>query len=183
MSKRINHDDMLQRVAAAREGWQVPGAYLVQAHDDAMDLNRIADELVAERDKLRKRAEAAESQAAMLRGQLEIEGIVTNSNAEKAYAAIARAEAAEAERDAAKQWQTQVPWSNLRMVLDAAFQFAEGNGELWADCEQVQTWVDDHEIGDESCATIHPETWQSVTAKLGQTIIRPEFPVDPADYE
>jgi hypothetical protein len=85
--------------------------------------------------------------------------------------------------EGAEQWQTKVPWPALRMVLDAAYQFAEGNAELWADCEHVQAWVDDHEIGDESCATIHPETWESVTAKLGQTIIRPEFPVDPADYE
>ncbi len=66
VSERISHDDMLQRVAAAREGWQVPGAYLVQAHDDAMSLNRIADELVAERDQLRKRAEAAEAALAKL---------------------------------------------------------------------------------------------------------------------
>ena len=85
--------------------------------------------------------------------------------------------------EAAEQWQTQVPWSALRSVLDAAFQFAQGNGELWADCEKVEAWAEVHEIGDESCATIHPETWQSVTAKLGQTIVRPEFPVDPVDYE
>ena len=62
--------------------------------------------------------------------------------------------------EAVEQWRTEVPWPALRMVLDAAFQFAQGNDELWADCEQVQTWADDHEIGDESCVTIHPETWQ-----------------------
>ena len=64
--------------------------------------------------------------------------------------------------EAAEQWQAEVPWAALRMVLDAAFQFAEGNAELWADCEQVEAWVEDHEIGDESCATIHPETWGTV---------------------
>jgi hypothetical protein len=72
---------------------------------------------------------------------------------------FARTCKAESRADEAEQWQTQVPWSALRMVLDAAYQFAEGNAELWADCEQVQTWVDEYEIGDESCATIHPETW------------------------
>ncbi len=68
MNERISHDDMLRRVAVAREGWQVPGAYLVQAHDDAMALNRIADELVVERDQLRKRAVAAESALALATG-------------------------------------------------------------------------------------------------------------------
>ena len=68
MSERIDHSDMLQRVQAAREGWMVPGAYLVQAHDDAQSLNRIVDDLAAERDALREhlatataRAEAAEA--------------------------------------------------------------------------------------------------------------------------
>ncbi len=65
MSERITHDDMLQRVAAARGGWQVPGAYLVQAHDDAMPLNRIADELVAERNDLRAQLAAAEAALAL----------------------------------------------------------------------------------------------------------------------
>jgi hypothetical protein len=55
---------------------------------------------------------------------------------------------------------TAVPWSALRSVIDAAFQFAQGNGELWAECEQVEAWVEANEIGDESCETIHPETWK-----------------------
>ena len=65
-NERIDHNDMLQRVQAAREGWMVPGAYLVQAHDDAQALNRIADELVAERDSLRQRLESAEKKLALV---------------------------------------------------------------------------------------------------------------------
>ena len=60
--------------------------------------------------------------------------------------------------EATEQWQTQAPWSAMRIVLDAAFQSAEGNDELWADCERIEAWVDEHQIGDESCETLHPET-------------------------
>lgn len=89
MSERINHDDMLQRVAVAREGWQVPGSYLVQAHDDAMALNRIADELVVERDDYREKFRTMEREAELLRSQL----IAMQLRAENAESALRNANA------------------------------------------------------------------------------------------
>ena len=59
MTERIDHADMVARVALARDGWLVPGKYLVQSFEDAQTLNRIADELVAERDELREKLAAA----------------------------------------------------------------------------------------------------------------------------
>ena len=63
----------------------VPGAYLVQAHDDAMSLNRIADELVVERDSYREKFRTMEREAELLRSQL----IAMQLRAEAAEAQLA----------------------------------------------------------------------------------------------
>jgi hypothetical protein len=66
--------------------------------------------------------------------------------------------------EAAEQWQVHAPWPYLRSILDAAFRFAQDNDELREECEAVEGWIDTYEIGDEPCATIHPETQQEVQA-------------------
>lgn len=113
-----------------------------------------ADRLLVERDAAIKRAEAAEADAKAQRNAKDIAIARNGELHQELHAMCQRAEAAEAK-------------------LALVDTFAEWKRNAPHGSLTFEQWL----AGREAAG------YPTITARIGQTIIRPEFPVDPADYE